>query len=323
MVKNLLLIDADSVIPNVALMKLSSYYKSNNYNISLIRLEIPYYPNRKKIYHIIDTKLYDKIYCSVIFDNSIKYIEADRAIFGGTGVSLSNNLPDEIEACDCDYSIYPDNNISYGFISRGCIRNCSFCKVPEKEGYIRQVNTIDNIVKHKKVVFLDNNILALPNCKDILKELVNKKIRCQFNAGLDIRLVDKDISFLLSQMNYMGEYTFAFDDIRYKDIILDKLLLLDWRTPYKLRFFIYINPKQSLSSIVKRIELLRENKLLPYIMRDISCWDSDLNEFYVDLASWCNQPNIFKKMDFKTFLDKRHTKNERILNSYKLWRIND
>lgn len=318
----ILLIDADSTIPNIALMKLSYFYKNKGYNVDLIELKIPYYPNRKKIIHNINTEKYDKIYCSVIFSGSRQYIHAKNAIFGGPGVSITEKLPDEIESGECDYSIYPNNDTSYGFISRGCIRNCYFCIVPQKEGYIKQVNSVDNIVRHKKVKFLDNNFLALPNHKDILQELIEKKIRCQFNQGLDIRLIDNENSILLSKLNYMGEYIFAFDNIVYKKIIDEKLLLLNWRKPYQFKFFVYVNPNMELSDTVKRIEFLKNKKILPYIMRDISCWDNKYNNFFIDIAAWCNQPSFFKKMNFEIFLQKRHKNKNRILESNKLYNEN-
>ena len=145
---NVLLIDADSKIPNLALMKLSTFHKCRGAIVHLVKLHIPYYPNRRKLYWDIDkiygNHQYDKIYCSVIFDDSIKFINGSNIIYGGTGYSLDIELPHYIEVLEPDYSIYPDNNISYGFISRGCIRNCYFCKVPKKEGYIRQVNSISS-----------------------------------------------------------------------------------------------------------------------------------------------------------------------------------
>jgi len=315
----ILLIDADSTIPNIALMKLSYFYKKKGYDVDFIQLKIPYYPNRKKMTHNINTEKYDKIYCSVIFSGSRQYINAENAIFGGPGASLTEKLPDEIESCECDYSIYPDNDTSYGFISRGCIRNCNFCIVPQKEGYIKQVNSVDDIIRHKKVKFLDNNFLALPNHKDILQELIDKKIKCQFNQGLDIRLIDEENSILLSKLNYMGEYIFAFDNIKFKEVIFKKLSLLNWRKPYQFKFFIYINPNMPLSDTIKRIELIRNEKILPYIMRDISCWDSKYSNFFIDIAAWCNQPNLFKKLDFKLFLEKRYKNKNRILESNKLY----
>jgi hypothetical protein len=117
----------------------------------------------------------DKTYASVVYSGNKEFIKGKDIIFGGPGVDLTTVLPDEVDKCEPDYSIYPENNISYGFISRGCIRKCSFCVVSRKEGYIRQVANVDDIVRHKVVKFLDNNILALPNHKDILKEIADKK----------------------------------------------------------------------------------------------------------------------------------------------------
>ena len=199
----ILLIDADSTIPNIALMKLSTYHKSKNDIVDFIQYHLPYYPHKKRpVYYVPEN--YDKIYCSVVFEGNADNIIGKNIIFGGTGIDLTTNLPENIELLDCDYGLYPDNNTSYGFISRGCIRKCKFCKVPIKEGYIRQVNTISNIVKHKKVKFLDNNFLALNNHVSLLKELIQKNIKLQFNQGLDIRLVNAENSYLLSKLNYMG-----------------------------------------------------------------------------------------------------------------------
>jgi hypothetical protein len=257
-----------------------------------------------------------------VFEGNKDFICGEGIVFGGTGVDLTTCLPDEIENCDPDYSIYPLCDTSYGFITRGCIRSCSFCKVPRKEGYIRRVASVESIVKHKKVKFLDNNILALPEHKEILTELVSKKIKCQFSQGLDIRLVDSENSRLLSKMNYLGEYIFAFDNWKYKTLIEQKMELLSWRKPYQLKFFVYVHPGMELSDTVKRIMWLKENQCLPYIMRDISCWKSKYSNFFTDLASYCNQVHVFKKMEFWEFLEKRHTNIARILNSKRLWNEN-
>lgn len=315
-----LLIDADSTIPNIALMKLSAWHKSLGDEVELVRANLPYFPNKKKIPFI--AKSADKIYCSVIFEGNVGYVMGDNIIFGGTGFDLTTKLPPLAEEFEPDYSIYPDNDISYGFITRGCIRNCTFCKVPGKEGYIHKVANVKDIVRHKKVKFLDNNILSLPEHKEILTELVRMNIKCQFNQGLDIRLVDSENSGLLSKINYLGEYIFAFDNWKYKTIIEKKLTFLSWRKPYQLKFFVYIQPKMPLYETVKRIVWLKENQCLPYIMRDITCWQSENSDFFVDLAAYCNQVNLFKKMEFAVFLEKRHKNKERIEKSKGLWNEN-
>jgi len=300
----ILLIDCDSVIPNIALMKLSTYHKNKGDSVKLIRCKIPYYPQRKKSNYFISTK-WDRTYCSVVFEGTKEYIKGENIIFGGTGHKINKDLPDYVERLDCDYSLYPNNKTSYGFLTRGCIRKCSFCKVPEKEGYIRQVAKISDIVRHRKVKFLDNNILALPEHNYILSELAMSSIRCQFNQGLDIRLINKQNSYWLSCLNYDGEYTFAFDNWSYRDILIEKLKLLKWRKEFGIRFFVYVTPTMTISNTINRIELLKKLKCLPYVMRDISCFYSENNMFFTDLAAWCNQPSIFKKMDFDTFMKKK------------------
>ncbi len=313
---NILLIDADSQIPNIALMKISTYYKrKTNHTIRLRRLGLSYYPTKDKTSINISDITANKIYCSIIFDTNKTKVIGNNVDFGGTGVSLKKTLPKEIEECVCDYSLYPENKISYGFISRGCIRNCWFCKVPKKEGMIRQVNNIDDIVKHKTVKFMDNNFLALPNHKELLNELIDKKIKCSFNQGLDIRLLNEENSTLLSKLKYQGEYFFAFDDWKDLKVMNEKLKLLGWRRDFQIKFFIYCHPKNPISEIIKRVEWCRENKCLPYIMRDITCYSNKCREFYVDIASYCNQPSFFKKMSFDEFLGKRHTNLTRIKKS--------
>jgi hypothetical protein len=314
----ILLIDVDSTIPNIALMKLSTFHKLKGDTVKLIQYNIPYYPNRKKTKCIVPDG-YDIIYCSVIFEGNSEYIIGNNIIFGGTGYDFTVKLSDNIEALECDYSIYPNNDTSYGFISRGCIRKCYFCKVHKKEGMIKQVNTPKEIIRHSKVKFLDNNFLALSNSNDILRELISLKVKCQFNQGLDIRLINLENSSLLKNLNYLHDYIFAFDDIKFSDMIRDKLNLLSWRKPFQLKFFVYVHPNMPLSDTVYRIEFLKKYQCLPYIMRDISCWKSEYCEFYIDLAAYCNQVNIFKKMTFMEFLNKRHTNSSRILSSKNLY----
>lgn len=322
--KNILLVDVDSKIPNLALMKLSTYHKQKGDMVKLIRFNISYYPNRRNKKHIIPIG-YDKTYCSVIFNGAIDYIKCHNHVeFGGSGFSLSITLPAYIEELEPDYSIYPENNVSYGFISRGCIRKCSFCLVPEKEGAIKQVRNIDEIIRHKKVKFLDNNFLALGNHKEILNMLIKRGIRCEFNQGLDIRLIDQENSDLLSRLNYMQPYTFAFDDWSYLKWIETSLLLLPWRKIWQFRFFVYCHPDMEIDNIVNRVKYLRTQQILPYIMRHSDCWGSVNSDFYVDIASWCNQPGLIKSLEFSEFMKRRypvnnHRSRNRIRNSVDLF----
>jgi hypothetical protein len=322
----ILLVDVDSKIPNLALMKISTYHKNLKNNINIVKLGFDGYPTSKKE-KIIDAKEYDKVYASCIFTvnkDYFKIINCDQIKIGGTGVDLSYSLPDYVDSLNEDYELYPENNNSYGFITRGCIRNCYFCFVPKKEGKLIEYKNWRDIVKHKKTYFLDNNFLAYGKHKEILKELSENNIHFQFNQGLDIRLIDDENARLLSETKYLGEFIFAFDDIKYEKMvenglnIFKKYVSKDWKT----KFFVYCHPNMPLQNIIYRIEWLKNHKALPYIMRDKDCWQNDNNEFYIDLAAYCNQPNIFKKMNWEEFLNKRHTNKDRILLSLDMWNKN-
>lgn len=97
--------------PNLPLMKISAYHKARGDNVDW----------HFKMYH------YDIVYISKVFtsDKDIDYpIYAEQIIKGGTGYGLQNKLPDEIEHMCPDYTIYPQYNESYGFLTRGCPRAC-------------------------------------------------------------------------------------------------------------------------------------------------------------------------------------------------------
>ena len=85
------LIDVDGKLPNLALMKISNYYKSMGEQVEFVR------PDSRK-------HEYDKIYASSIFTKSkiecqklLEYYE-DRIEIGGTGWDIEKRLPKEIES---------------------------------------------------------------------------------------------------------------------------------------------------------------------------------------------------------------------------------
>lgn len=326
----ILLVDADSTIPNLALMKLSNYYKTKFWaNVKLLKLNISYYPDRVKTEHVINADGFDLVFCSVIFESSLNYIKGCNINLGGPAVKPFVSLPEAVEKCLPDYSLYSEefvNKTSIEYISRGCIRNCEFCKVPKLEGDLKQILSIEQVLDrfersgNKFIKFLDNNFLALSNHKQLLQELVESKVKLQFNQGLDIRLLDFENSSLLSKLNYFGEYVFAFDNILHLNLIENKLNFLNWRKPFQLKFFVYVHPLMPLRDTVKRIVWLKDNCFLPYIMRDSSCWSSKYNQFYVDIAAYCNQVFAFKKLTFEQFLFKRHKNKFRIEESLNLWK---
>jgi hypothetical protein len=159
----------------------------------------------------------------------------------------------------------------------------------------------------ERVKFLDNNILAYPGHCDVFRWLIERNVRCEFNQGLDFRLVNDENLDLLARLNYIGPYIFAFDDVRYEKLLEKKVALIKKYipAPWRLKFYIYVHPDMDLAQTVRRVEWCRRNKCLPYIMRDQACWDSEHRDFFIDYAAYCNQAGLFKKLSFGQFLEKR------------------
>lgn len=306
----ILLVNVDSRW-NMAIRKMYNYFRETN-EVDMIDLGFGGYPHKKNKF--IDASGYDKVFVSNIFDinkDRVTIINCQDVQFGGIGSRDPQlKLPPEIENTEPFY--YPDEDTSYGFITRGCIRKCWFCKVPKYEGELKVYNSIENIVKHKKAKFLDNNILAYPHHMEVFQWcLDHPDVKVEFNQGLDFRLVNDENLDALSRLNYMGEYIFAFDEPKYQPLLEKKLALIKKyiSKPWKLKFYIYYHPSMDLRQLFDRVEWCRKNECLPYVMRDIACWDCDIRDFLIDYTAYCNQPSMFKKLTFQHFMEKR-TKNK-------------
>ena len=311
----ILLINVD-IRWNMAVRKMYQYYKQNH-EVKMIDLGLSGYPHKRT--ETIDASGYDKVCVSNIFDinkDRVTVINCEDVTFGGIG---SNNpelkLPLEIEQTEPFY--FPDEDTSYAFITRGCIRKCWFCKVPKYEGNLQFYNRIEDVVKHKKVKFLDNNILAYDKHMEVFRWCLNHPdIKVEFNQGLDFRLVNDENLEALSKLNYMGVYIFAFDEPKYQPLLDKKIVLIKKyiKSPWKVKFYIYIHPSMEIRQLISRVEWCRKHECLPYVMRDIACWDAEekVKNFLIDYAAYCNQPSMFKKLTFEQFMQKRHTNMERL-----------
>ncbi|WP_238860906.1 hypothetical protein [Clostridium sp. YIM B02569] len=318
----ILLVNVDSKF-NIAIRRMYNYFK-DDHEVVMKDLKLDGYPDRKKV--IVDAAGFDKVYSSNIFEinqDRFEILGCNNVEYGGIGsINPSLKLPIEIEQTEPFY--YPEEDTSYGFLTRGCIRNCFFCKVPKYEGKLKVYNSLESIIKHHKVKFLDNNILAYDKHMEVFKYLIEHNIRCEFNQGLDFRLINEDNAKLLSELNYMGEYIFAFDDPKYQSLLEKQLKIIKKYIPkdWKVKFYIYHNKDMSIPLLIHRVEWCRKNKCLPYVMRDVNCWDSEERNFYIDYAAYCNQPSFFKSIDFEIFLNKRHKNQERIRESLKIYNSN-
>jgi hypothetical protein len=288
-----LLIDVDSIIPNLALKKIEQYHVDLGdeviWNFPLSKYDC------------------DKIYVSCVFDwNKWKCDEWEGiAEIGGSGYSLSKNLPDEIN------NIKP--KINYGFTTRGCVRNCYFCIVPKKEGKVRIVGDIYDFWdgKAKLITIMDNNILAVPeHFKKIISQIKKEGLTVDFNQGLDHRLLTDELCADLVSVRHK-ELRFAFDHISYKQSVLNAIEILkrNGRDKFNTRWYVYVGEKDTFETVYERLAILKENNQGAYVMRDRKVYN---NKIFIALASWANTMGAFKLGTFKEIFEK-----SKRMNSYK------
>jgi len=287
---NVLLVQVDGNLPNLALMKLSAWHKGVGDNVYLD--ECPTIP--------------DIVYVSAIFSESkeeallqrVKYPHS-KVIIGGSAVDKKLKLPNYIEHLMPDYSLYdgkictncnhlitrcacrrepqPGNiDFSMGFSSRGCFRNCDFCIVREKEGFIHDNAPISEFhhPDHDKLVLYDNNFLASPKWRENLQFLIDRKIKTSFNQGNDIRLINKENAELLSQVKYYDykfknrRLYFAFDDVSMKKEVINgiELLMDSGIKPNRLMFYMLMDFNSTFDEDYERFNILSSFGIKPYVM---------------------------------------------------------
>jgi hypothetical protein len=200
---------------------------------------------------------------------------------------------DSIDCITPDYSIidpktnpwltysYPTSNSYIAYATRGCIRKCPFCAVPYIEpefsnnlSISNQVNAIKNIYGEKKdLLLLDNNILASEKFPEIIEEIKSLgfikgstftsnnskrdhriKRFVDFNQGIDARLLTREKMELLSQIA-IKPLRIAFDDIKYKDIYIEKIRLAAEFGIKTLSNYILFNYNDSPEDFYERLKI--------------------------------------------------------------------
>ena len=276
------LIDIDSTIPNLALMKLSAWHKLQGDQVEF------YMPLWK----------YDKVYASKIFRFSDMPELPEGCINGGTGFDLTTTLPPEVESIYPDYDLYRCD-YAIGFITRGCNRKCSFCYVPEKEGKIKKVGDIDSFWRgQKKIMLIDNNITAHPDCVAMIKYLKETKAKIDFNQGMDLRLMTDDIAKELSTVKLWKQIHFAWDDIKMEKAILKGLdcLIANGVKKYKIMVYVLIGFDSTPIEDLYRVMKLKDYGVDPFVMP----FDKK-DKYQRRFARWVNMKATFKTVKWKDY----------------------
>lgn len=343
--------------PNLACMKISGYHKDKGDNVTLITEYIQgegmsIYSSYYKLYD----KIYVS---KVFVDSTVPYELLNLSIteYGGTGFFYANalGLLEAVEHSKPDYHLYDKwikqqrengkvsdrefiyyEEYSIGFTTRYCNRHCKFCvnQHHNKVEYNSPVKEfLEKNVTRNKICLLDDNILAYDNWKEIFKELNKTGLPFEFKQGLDIRyLTEEKIKVIINSNIYYNSMYFAFDNIEEKDIIIKQLKL--WRSMYQKTTNMYVlcafdkdNKydkafwEKDIESTLERIKICIEFGVFPYIMRfrKYNSAPAPYRGMYINLASWCNQRNLFSRMSLNKWADKLQIANEKQLQKKRLY----
>ncbi len=245
--------------PNLCLMKLSAYHKARGDHVEWWR----------------PVGQYDRVYKSRVFTDTyskdtITVTNAGEVVCGGTGYGLGPNLPDAVEHTYPDYSIYPQfPDTAYGFLSRGCYRNCGFCLVSAKEGR-RSVQVADLAEfwnGQREIKLLDANLLACPDHEKLILQLAESRAYVDFSQGLDIRLITPDNVALLNKVRTKAVH-FAWDnpDIDLTPYFRRFLELTNIKSDRRRRVYVLVNYGSTHEQDLYRVETLRGMGYDPYVM---------------------------------------------------------
>ena len=245
--------------PNLCLMKLSACHKAHGDDVEW------WTPEGR----------YDRVYKSRVFTDTyskdtVTVPNAERVILGGTGYGLTESLPDAIEHSFPDYSLYPQfSDTAYGFLTRGCPRNCGFCIVSGKEGRksVQAADLSEFWNGQKEIKLMDANLLACSGHEKLIQQLADSRAWVDFSQGLDIRLINPDNVSLLNKVRTKTVH-FAWDNPEddltgYFQKFLELTAIKDKR---RRRVYVLTNYGSTHEQDLYRVNTLRKMGFDPYVM---------------------------------------------------------
>lgn len=275
------LVDVDSRIPNLALMRASTWHKQRGDEVKL-----GYDP-------LFDDP--DICYASKMFDFTAEpqYMPDCETLKGGPGYSLTAMMPfEDYDRIMPDYSLY-GCDYAIGRFTRGCPNRCPWCVVPKMDGNeVRHVADLKDFWQGQKVVrLLDDNIMA--DADEFIRDcgqLSRAGVHVIWEA-LDIRLVNNETARALASVKTEKSIHFAWDGHGQDDAVPRGIetLARNGIKPWRLMFYVLVGFNTDREYDLHRIYTLRDMGANPFVMP----FDKS-DRYQKDLARWCNNKFIFK-----------------------------
>ncbi len=278
-------------------------------------------------------------------DSFLLTLENHRGGMNAKGINMARQMPyyhlydkfvEKQVALGYSKDKYKDYlHFSIGFLTRKCYRHCPFCVNKLEKGvepYSKLEWFYDKTRPH--VYFWDDNFLAAPYkfWKESLQYLIDHKVSFQFRQGLDERQLaesghGEEMAIMLSKSKYHGDYIFAFDNWKDRDIIERALKIWKKYNPKKgTKFYLFCGFKQTPNNkqkfyqdiweIFQRIKVLMQYGCVGYVMRHEDYHKAPIPNIYVQIARWCNQQQFYKKMSFWQFCYRNQSYWEEHTSSY-------
>jgi hypothetical protein len=270
--------DSDATgYPNLALMKLSADAKRSGHTVSWFD---PLFP------------------CDIVFSSKVFTFSPENSYLpqrserGGTGYRLPSILPDSIEHIMPDYGLY-GIDYSMGFVTRGCPRKCAHCFVPDKEGNIRANADISEFLAHKKLVLMDNNILAHPHGIAQIEKIAKLGISVDFNQGLDARLIDDAMARMLSKVKWLSPLRLACDSVEMIEPVRKSVECLRWQNVTPSRYFCYVLVRW-MPEAVEVVRALKGMNVDPFCQPYRDPQGTEPTQEQKDFARWVNMKSEYK-----------------------------
>jgi hypothetical protein len=324
---------------NLALMKYSSFWKQQNYEVDFFSgIDNKNTLNRE----------YEEIYYSTIFtfyfQEDVKTINYyfqkypnSKFHVGGISATLMNSefeksipikphvgLDSTVDSLKPDYDLFPQHpmfNVSEVFTSRGCINKCKFCAVKKLEPvYSINDNWRDSIdLSKSRVMIHDNNLTTVDfdHFKSVAEYVTKNKLITTFDNGFDCRFFNEDHLQAIKNIKFeRNGLRFAFDNMSQDKHIQSAVTkcLNAGIGKSKIMAYVLFNFTDSFDDAMYRATELRRLGVRPYPQQYRPLDDMVLQSTYIsekwtkklvrDFRFYWMMPGIYSKIDWNDYIKK-------------------